>query len=122
MDRPYIKPQPVVINGSMGASVTSDVTILAQKTGASYDVSWTGTPTGTFSVQMSNTYSLDAKGAVSNAGNWTTVTLSTPITAAGSADNALINLAGLEVYAIRLVYTRSSGTGTLNATIACKVQ
>jgi len=121
-DRPIIKPQPVIVNGDMSSSITSTPTILAQKSGASYDVSWTGSPTGTFSVEMSNTYSLNAEGAVLNAGNWTAVTLSSPITASGSPDNALINLAGLEAYAIRLKYTRTSGSGTLNATVVAKVQ
>lgn len=106
----------------MSSSITSAVTILAQKSGAGYDIAWSGTPTGTFSVQISNTYSINAKGAVLNAGSWTPVTLSTSIAAAGSPDNAFINLAGLECYAVKLVYTVGSSTGVLNATICSKVQ
>lgn len=121
-DRPYLKPAVVVNNGDMSASITSSPTILAQKNGCGYDVQWTGAPVGTFSVQLSNTYSIDAEGNVSNPGAWASVTLSNSITAAGSPDNAFINLAGLEAYAVRLVYTRTSGTGTLNAVICGKVQ
>jgi hypothetical protein len=106
----------------MGTSLTSEVTIINFMTGIGYDIVWTGTPTGTFSVEVSNTYSLDAAGKVANAGNWTAVDLSGPIVAAGTPDNAFINMAGLEAYAIRLVYTRTSGTGTLNATVCGKVQ
>jgi hypothetical protein len=121
-DRPFLKPAQVITNASMASSVTSLVIILNQKTGCGYDLSWTGTPTGTFSVEVSNTFTTDGFGNVSNAGNWTAVTLSGPISASGSADNAFINLAGLEAYAIRLVYTRVSGSGTLNAYICGKVQ
>lgn len=120
--RPLLVPHSVVTNGDMSASITSQVTVIQRISGNSYDVSWTGAPVGTFSVQISNTYSENVDGSVRNAGNWATVTLSSPITAAGSPDNAMINLAGLECYAVRLVYTRTSGTGTLNAVICGKVQ
>ena len=121
-DRPYIKPNPVIVNGDMSGSIISAPTILAQKSGAGYDIVWTGAPVGVFSVEISNTYSINAEGAVQNAGSWTPVTLSSSITAAGTPDNAFINLAGLECYAVRLHYTFASGTGTLNATICSKVQ
>lgn len=120
--RPFLKPFSVVTNGNMATSITSEPTIINFISGASYDVSWTGTPTGTFSVQVSNTYSENVDGSVRNAGNWATVTLSNSVTASGSADNAVINLAGLETYAVRLVYTSTSGSGTLNAVICGKVQ
>jgi len=120
--RPFNEPHSVIINGNMATSLTSEVTILKQKTGAGYDISWTGSPVGTFSVEISNTYSVDAMGNVSNAGKWTAVTLTGSVAPAGSADNGFINLAGLEAYAIRLVYTRTSGTGTVNAVFCGKVQ
>ena len=121
-DRPYIKPNPVIINGDMSGNVISVPTILAQKSGAGYDVIWTGAPVGTFSIEISNTYAINAEGNVSNPGNWTPVTLSSSITASGTPDNAFINLAGLECYAVRLNYTYVSGSGTLNAVICSKVQ
>lgn len=120
--RPFNEPHSVITSGDMSASIISQVTILKQKSGASYDISWTGSPTGTFSVEMSNTVVLNPDGSAAVAGNWTAVTLSAPITASGSPDNALINLAGLEANAIRLHYTRTSGSGTLNATLVAKVQ
>lgn len=120
-DRPYIKPSPVLSAASMATDLTSDITILAQKTGASYDLVWTGAPVGTFSVEISNSVTQGSDGAITG-GNWTPVTLSTAITAAGTADNAFINLAGLEAYAVRLVYTRTSGSGSVTALICSKVQ
>lgn len=120
MDRPYIKPNPVITNGLMTGNITSAVTVLAQKTGLSYDVAWTGTPTGTLTVQVSNTVVIGSDGTASG-GNWSTFTATVP-TITGSAGNGMINLTGLQVYAVRLLYTFSGGTGTLNAVVCSKVQ
>lgn len=121
-DRPYNEPHSVITTGDMSTSLTSEVTVLKQKTGAGYDIKWTGAPVGNFDVEISNTYSKDAAGNTKDPGNWTPVTLSAPIAATGVPDNAFINLAGLEAYAVRLVYTRTGGAGTLDAVICGKVQ
>lgn len=120
--RPFLKPFKVFNAQSMAASVNGPATFIQNISGIGYDIAWTGTPVGTFSVQVSNTVTLNPDGSVNTAGNWTTLTLSSSIAPAGSADNAFINLAGVEALAVRLVYTRTSSTGTLNATIAGKVQ
>lgn len=119
--RPFLKPYSVVTNGNMASSITSAVTVINQISDVGYDISWTGTPTGSFSVQVSNTYSLNSDGTVNNPGNWTTLTLTGTVAAAGSADNGYIDVEGISAYAIRLVYTSTSGTGTLNAVICAKV-
>jgi hypothetical protein len=105
----------------MTTQVISAVTVIQNLSQIGYDVSWTGSPTGTFSVQVSNTYTQNAAGAVANPGNWTTLTLSAPTMATGSTGNGYIDIDAMSAYAIRLVYTPSGGTGTLNATICAKV-
>lgn len=112
----------------MATNITSLVTILQSLTKASYAVKWTGsTPVGTLSVQFSNDYSLDSAGAVHNAGSWTTTELEsggsivTSIPVTGNTGTAFINLAELAAYAIRLVYTAGSGTGSMDAIVNCKV-
>lgn len=88
----------------------------------SYDISWAGTaPVGVMSVQVSNTYSQYADGTVRNAGNWTTLTLSAPPAVSGNTGNGFIDVDATGAFAIRLVYTRTSGVGTMNATISGKV-
>ena len=136
MNRPNLQPYQVIPNGnaspansgSMASSITSAVSIVGQLTEMSYAVSWSGTsPVGTISVQASNDYSLFNNGAVNNPGTWNTLPLelsganvtSIPIT--GNTGNGAIDIASLGLYAIRLVYTASSGTGTLIATINGKV-
>jgi hypothetical protein len=105
----------------MASQVISAVTIIQNLSQIGYDISFTGTPTGTFSVQVSNTYTQNAVGGVQNPGNWTTLTLSAVPTAAGTPGNGYIDIDALSAYAIRLVYTPTSGDGVLNATIAGKV-
>jgi hypothetical protein len=86
-----------------------------------FDISWTGSPTGTFSVEVSNTYTLNADGSPGKPGNWTALTLSAAVTASGSPGNAFIDIDAISAAFIRLTYTPSSGTGTLNAVATAKV-
>jgi len=120
--RPNLRPFSVITNGDMSGNITSKVTIIDNKTIIGYDISWTGTaPVGTMSVQVSNSYSENADGSVRNAGNWTTLTLSAPTPVSGATGNGFIDVDLTGGYAIRLVYTRTSGTGTMNAVICAKV-
>ena len=119
--RPINSPFQVITNASMSTNVTSFPTIIQNLSQIGYDISWAGTPTGTFSVQVSNTYSQNADGTVANAGNWTNLVLSEVPSASGSAGNGFIDIDATGAYAIRLVYTAGSGSGTLNATVCGKV-
>lgn len=121
--RPLFTPYPVVTNGDMSqTSIISKVTIIQSLSMVGYDISWSGSsPVGTCSVQVSNTYSQDSNGAVKNAGNWTTLTLSSPCSVSGNTGNGAIDVDATGFYAIRFVYTKVSGTGTLNVTVNGKV-
>lgn len=126
--RTNLRPQPVIVAGSMAGNLTSAVTILQSLSQCSYSLSWTGTsPVGTCSVQVSNDYAQNAVGGVANAGAWTTITLnqsgtpSTTIAISGNTGNGFIDINDTAAYAIRLIYTAGSGTGTLNATFNGKV-
>jgi hypothetical protein len=120
--RPILAPQLVITNGNMASTITSLVTILQTNGKCSYDVSWVGTaPVGTVNVQVSNTYTQNADGTVRNPGDWTTLTLSTPSLVSGASGNNFIDITATGAYAIRLQYVPTSGTGTMNATIAGKV-
>jgi hypothetical protein len=119
--RPLQTPFPVIINASMTTNVISLPTNIQNISMIGYDLSWTGAPVGTFSVQVSNTYQQSGQGVVINAGHWTTLTLSAAVTASGTPGNAFIDVDALSGVWIRLVYTATSGTGVLNATVAGKV-
>lgn len=119
--RPYLPPYSVITNGDMSGTLTSPPTNIQQIPFISYSLVYTGTPTGTFNVQVSNDYTLNSAGAVQNAGHWETLTLSSAVTASGSADNSFIDVRGTAAAWIRLVYTPSSGSGSLNVVVAGKV-
>lgn len=120
--RPQAAPFSVITNGAMSANITSKPTIIQKLSMIAYDISWTGTaPVGVMSVQVSNTYSENADGTVKNAGSWTTLTLSTSPAVSGSTGNGIIDVDATGAYAMRIVYTRTSGTGVMNAVICAKV-
>ena len=120
--RPQFNPFPVIVDGDMSGNIISAVTIIQKLSMRSYDISWSGTtPVGAMSVQVSNSYSQNADGSVRNAGNWTTLTLSSPPTVSGNTGNGFIDVDATGAFAMRLVFTRTSGTGTMQATISAKV-
>lgn len=128
--RSELKPYSVITNGNMGApTVTSSPTIVQKLSLLSYSYSWSGTaPVGTVSIQVSNDYSIDATGNVSNAGTWTTIsftnaagTVATTQAVSGTTGNTVIDKIVTGAYAIRTVYTATSGTGSLQAVICGKV-
>lgn len=125
--RSNLSPKLVIENGNMSGNITSLPTIFEYLTIPSFGYSWAGTtPIGTISIQVSNDYSLFPNGQVKNAGNWVTVPLiynqtvvqAVPLT--GNSGAGFIE-GSTGAYAVRTVYTATSGTGTLQATIKGKV-
>lgn len=127
--RPKIPPELVITAGSMAGSLTSAVTIIQSLSMPTYQLSWTGTsPVGTVSVQVSNDYSLYADGTVKNSGTWDSLYLvvgtdpaSQTIAITGNSGHGFIDVPLTGAYACRLIYTRTSGIGTLNVTFSAKV-
>ena len=127
-DRPFIKPDvytPLVNAASTATTVTSAASSINKLSGISYDLTWTGTTTGTFAVQVSNSYSINCEGAVINAGSWNTLPTASftgtyPVPA-GSPGNGFLDVVGTEAAWVRLVFTPSAGTGTLTVLAAAKV-
>lgn len=133
--RTSLRPQTVIPSaqaspastGSMGANITSAPTLLQSLTMVNYALSWTGTtPVGTVSVEASNDCVVNAEGGVSG-GTWNALPLDlngvtvTTIPVSGNTGNGMIDIDGLAAYAVRLIYTRVSGTGTLSVVVTGKV-
>lgn len=118
-----LKPFHCFVNASMTgtSTVTSSVTNIQFLDNVSIQLQWTGTPNGTFSVQGSLDYAVnEVTGVVQNAGTWIEVTLPTTPIAAGVAGEILIDTAMLSFPWIRIQYTNTSSTGTLNGYISGK--
>ena len=120
--RPLIPPHKVVDAGDMSDDITSDVTVIQNITRIGYQVVWSAgsTPVGTVTVEVSNDYSQNGDGSERNAGSWTAVA-GISASVSGNSGNGYIDIADISAYAIRLVYTRASGSGTLDVTICAKV-
>lgn len=116
--RTRLAPEQVITNGAMVGNLTSSVTILGSLSRPSYSLSWSGsTPVGVAALQVSNDYSLLPNGVVNNAGSWTTVSSAS---VSGNTGTGFFD-AQTGAYATRLIYTAISGTGSLQAFVAGKV-
>lgn len=128
--RPIISPAnatntPLINAQSTAASFNGPATVIQFLPGISYDISWTGTTNGTISIQVSNSVTFNADGSIKTAGNWSTLPTSSfagtyPVPA-GSPGNGMLDIVGTECYAVRLVYTAISGTGTMTVYACAKV-
>lgn len=121
--RPILSPYLIINKGNMATTITSQPTIVQNLSMLSYDISWTGTsPVGVMSVQSSNTYTQNADGTVANIGDWNTLPLSSTPSVSGNTGSGVIEIDATAMYALRIVYTPVSGTGSLSITVSGKVQ
>jgi hypothetical protein len=98
----------------MGADVTTTGIRIEGADNLGAEISWTGTPTGTLKFQGSNSSTNGTDG------NWYDLSVTFGSQPAGSASGLLIDLNQVPFKFVRLVYTRSSGTGALTAIILGK--
>lgn len=56
-----------------------------------------------------------------NGEDWTPITLSSPVSVAGTNDNAYLDLNQLSANLLRVVYTATSGTGTCDVWTTAKI-
>lgn len=93
------------VHGAMASTNTiySNIVDLSKMDNVGLEVTWTGTPTGTFTVNGSN-----------SGINFYALTFNPTLTQpAGSAGGYLIDLSGFPFKYIMLQYVNASGTGTL---------
>lgn len=110
----------IVTDASMASSITSEVIEVKNQDNIAFQFNFTGAPVGTFSVQVSLDYKEDMNGNVQNAGNWISLPLSPAITATGAADVAYVDINQTGATYMRVLYTRTSGTGVLNVYAVAK--
>lgn len=106
-----LTPIQIITSGSMTgtSTLTSSEIDIQYLSRASIQLVWTGTPTGTFAIQ----------GTVDGS-TWSPITTNpASIAASGSAGNHLVE-GEIHSKKMRVQYTNSSGTGTLNAWITAK--
>ena len=96
---------------SLGASATSSIVEVSQLDYASIYVSWTGSSTvGDLEVQAAN----------GEDGTYHALDFGSTISISGASGSHNIILSEMPFTHIKLVYTRSSGTGSITATLTAK--
>lgn len=113
----------LITSGDMSASITGPVTNIQFLDNIGVQFNFSGAPSGNFQIQVSIDYNQDINGNVINAGNWVPVTLSSGSVNANTSLGSpiYVDLNQLSAPFIRVVYVRTSGSGTLNAFISGKM-
>lgn len=109
----------LLTNGNMAQPITSAVTSIKYLDNIMIEFIATGSPAGTYQVQVSGDYNVDNNGNVLNAGNWAPLTLN-PVPTISGAGVVLIDANQLSGPFLRCTWTPTSGTGSLNIFISAK--
>lgn len=113
MDGKTLLPISIVTNGNMSGNITSTVVPLQYEDNVGIQLVWTGSPVGTFAVQVS----LDQINWIDLPSTAFNGTYPVPGT---TSSPAYLDMALMSAAYIRLSYTSTSGTGTLNALLVAK--
>jgi hypothetical protein len=125
--RPIFTPKYLLTNASMAVQQIAGPSNIEQVSCISYDISWTGAPVGTFAIQVSNTYVPNPSpgNLPLNPGTWTTIpqNVFTGVypTPAGTPSNGALDFDVTGFTWVQLVYTPTSGSGSLTVVVSGKV-
>lgn len=122
-----------IVAGDMSlSSITSQVSNILQLDDVGYQFNFTGSPVGTFQIQISADYAQDTSSPpnVTNAGNWVPLIFTYWDGAAFQTTSNIPTTVGSPIYLdmplmsapwIRAVYQKVSGSGTLTAFYTAKM-
>jgi hypothetical protein len=101
-------PVHIITNGAMTgtAVVTSSSLDIKYYDNIGLQFHWTGTPNGTFVINISSDNSLAPV-------NWVALPVSPAVAATGSAGDVYVDINQTSAQWLQVVYTNSSSTGTL---------
>lgn len=101
---------------NMSSDITTEITAVKNSDNIGIQLVWTGSsPSGEVFIQTSNDYNEQL-----STGTWTDLDFGTPILITGNSGSHLININLVPFAFVRLFYDRTSGTGTLVATLVMK--
>lgn len=112
------------------ASITSQITSIQFLDNVGIQINFTGAPVGIFQVEVSADHAQDLNENVTVIGQWTPILLSYKSGGVMVTENFVPTSVGSPIYLdlnqlsapyIRLVYTRTSGTGVMDAFITAKL-
>lgn len=126
-----LKYQSIKDGDMSQASLTSKVTNIQFLDDVGYQLNWSGAPVGNIQIQVSADYAEDYSSPpnVTNPGNWVTLVLTYWNGSVFVTNTSIPTSVGSPIYLdmsflsapwIRIVYTKISGSGTLEAFITAK--
>lgn len=118
MHKNVIDNQRIFLDKAMSGTIISSVCFIKHVDSVGIDLSWTGEPVGSFSVQVSNSFKggTPPTGGPLQAGSWTSLPLNpTPQAVGSSTSGWFININQMSGSYMRVVFTSSTATGVLNA-------
>lgn len=105
-----LMPKRIIVDGDMSGDLDSIVLSSQFQDNVGLQVEWSGSPTGTITVEASVDYD-----PIDQSGTFYALTFNPTLTQpAGVADGYLINLNQLPFSYYKVAYARTGGTGTLN--------
>lgn len=115
-----LRPVALFTNTSMTTDQTSVAVEIKNQDNVGIQITWSGTPEGDFSVQISSDHMQDIEGNITVPGHWVTIPLDPAISATGAPDDAYIDLNQMSAQYVRLVYSVTASTGTMTAIAVAK--
>jgi hypothetical protein len=109
---------PIITAGDMSGNIASVPVLIDQSQMISIQAVFTGSPTGTLKVQISDDPGKLLSGTPSGIVNWSDYTGSS--VAVSAAGNQAFDIWAIGAKWIRIVYTASGGSGSLSATAQTK--
>lgn len=113
----FLNPTRLTSAGDMSGDVTSSAVDVRYLDSAALQAVWSNgsTPVGVLTVQGSVNYGQPGVTAA-----WTTISLSATLNVSGSSGSAIADLTQITYPYVRMVYTRSSGSGSLDIWVSGK--
>lgn len=115
-----LRPIAVINAAPLAATVTSSAVHIMYLDNVGVQFVWSGTPTCTLNVLVSNQTTLGSNPPTPVSGSFTTLTLTGVTNPAGSAGTFWIDLNQLGAEWVEVQYASCSGSGTLSAYLSAK--
>lgn len=113
-------PERIVIDQSLSGDFVSPAQYIQYTDNICFHISATGTPTGIFGIQGSGNRIVDFQKNVISAGTWVDIPTSQSGAVSGAPNEIIFDLNQLSFPWVRVIYTRTSGTGTANIVVSGK--
>lgn len=123
----HLRPKLVMDEADVSVDVNSDPTNVEYQDNVSYQISWTGTPSGVIDVQFSNDYNPNRQNPAlprNDTGSWSSIGLldsaGNPIDPSVVVSPYTIDLNQIASAWVRVQYVATAGAGDMSVVVTAK--